>query len=345
MLLAFIGCSCAIGPLDSVDKVCPCADDFICDPCENRCVPRGKSTNCAWTDDPEAAVQVGVLTVEWATPNQARWSWSLGKNNVPDQFVGYQLTIAQTEEDLLGLTGTARTVTAAENPELGRYALPRASGDEVVTGTIVNDLLPDTVYQARLVAIDSIGRRSVSNVASVRTQDPAVLGMATIYSEVLDVGHPLPAEFMQSDTDSFAGSSCYRWQQQDGCGACWENLRMAGIDVDLSAVTPGAFANSAYLEFSVALQAETSSYWSEVRLWLKDDQAQQVLATFAPITYPAVGDGVVYRTYQLPLRAFDDEGTALTGDHILTLPLHEVGIGGSWDDGAVVRVDEVRIFW
>ncbi len=317
----------------------------MCDPCGDRCVPQGQPIDCTDSDDPDAAVRVSALTVQWSTPNQARWSWSVAPESVPDQLAGYELTIAENETDLRNTTGTARTFTASDNPELGRFSLPRADGEEVVTATIVDGLTAGTAYVARLVAVDSIGRRSLSNIATARTQDPAVLGSAVIYSDVLAAGYSIPSEFSHSDSDPFAGDACYRWQQQDGCPACWENLRLAGIDVDLSAVTAGAFATSAYLEFSVSLRAPTPGYWAEVRLLINDDPNEQLKATFAPITYRATSEGSAYRTYQVPLRAFDDSTTTLTAEHLKMYPIHEVGIGALWDNDAVVQLDEVRVYW
>ncbi len=334
---------CTVDDLAANGKRCPCGEGAVCDPCTDTCVaPETLPERC--DNDPLAAVRVSNLRGDWATPNVVQWSWDLGIADDPDQLASFRLVIAESEEDVLSESGTARVFTAAENPELGRYLLPRAESPDPVVKTQTDGLEPTVSYFARLFALDTSGRVSSTNIATRLTQDEAIRGELVVFA---DQAVPLtqPDDLSLGTDCGVTGDGCYQWQQSADCDSgCFENLRLSDLSIDLGgAIQAGPFETSAYLEFAIAVDAAAPSYWSDARLWLRDMPGTTDAHAVRALTFRTSSDYPGYRTHQLPLRVFRSDKLLTYED--LSLSLEEFGIGGTWVAGATVRIDSVRIVW
>lgn len=150
---------CVLEPVDLSGFPCPCSDGYECELTSNRCLP---------VDEGDGVVLVRNLSAGWTTPSWIHWTW---EPEAPDdhQLARYELTVAESIDDLLASSGTARRFDPDTNPELARYTLPRSGSAEVIDATFSSGHQPDTEYVARLLAIDTAGRTRWSNIARART--------------------------------------------------------------------------------------------------------------------------------------------------------------------------------
>jgi hypothetical protein len=340
---ALLVAGCTVGPLPVEGTRCPCGSGAVCDPCTQQCVAEGQPlSSCG--NDPSAAIQVSNLRAEWATPNMILWRWDLADSNDPDQLGGFRLVVGESEQDVVDESGSARVFSATDNPELARYFLPRANGEDRVLMTLSDGHDPSSLYFARLVASDSLARVSSTEVAQKRTQDPSVRAPIVIFDEP-PAALSLPAEYALKMGGAYAGEYCFEWQAVN-CQDCFENLRHYELAMQLDPlISVGGFSTTAYIEFSVEVDGEVPSYWSDVRLKFGPTAAPNNGTTggFRGYTIRTTTDVPGYRTYQVPLRALAADG-GLLQYAALADPLQEVSIGGGWDAGASVRIDAVRIF-
>lgn len=328
--------ACSVPDLDATGKRCPCGDGAVCDPCTNSCVPEGALPDSC-DDDPLAAVQVSELLAEWSTPNQIRWSWTLGADDDPDKLVGYRLVVARSEADLLDETGSALVFSEIENPELRGYFLRHTDGLDPVTSTLTDGLEPDVVYFARLQALDTAGRVASTNVAQHRTQEEE-RGEHIVF-DVAPVPEVEPPDltYAASCTD---GSGCYRWTCV-GEEVCYDNLRLRDGSIVLNElVTEGRFNTTAFVEFVLELEGSPSD-WSDLRVWLDGEEGPHVMKG---ITYRSTAAIAGPRTYQIPLRVLIHGGEALSYE-MLDQPLYETGVGLSVDPDATATIHRVRVAW
>lgn len=329
-LWALLLAGCVIPPLS--DKACPCADGFRCDPARQVCVPRAAD---------EGAIQVDALGVAWVTPQQMRWTWT--STGDPEQLRAYELVVATRAEDLSSRSGSAVVWTVAENPELGRYYLPRTDGQSPVRATTTDGLQPSTLYFGQLSAIDVRGKISLSNVASQRTADPP-LSSVEIFEDEDTAGYSIPSNMVRSTDRPYRGSHDYRLVSScdNGVAACFMYLRRQGLNLSLAAIPEGSFTTGAYLEVAVAYEGAVPSYFSAVRLWFGESDPMRLYYFNA---WTARADGR-WRLIQVPLRALrdsQDEGTLQYSE--LSRGLFELAVGGLWSDGATVRIDAIRIYY
>jgi hypothetical protein len=288
--------------------------------------------------DPEgAAVRVTNLRATWSTPNGIRWDWDA--EGEPDALLAFELVVGATEQDVLERSAATRTWTDAENPELGRFVLPHGLAEIPVVFTVTDELEPDTIHHAQLVATDTAGRQAMSNVAAGRTTLSPV-GEIVIMSDVDTAGDSLPSTFVLGTDRPFAGSSAYSYESVCGGMECYENLRRQGLMLDLSPVSEGAYATTAYFEVALAVENGSTSWWSDLWTWY-DGTSTDRIGRYNGWTARADGN---YRVLQVPLRAFEIDGEPVPYEE-LAHGLYGFNVGGYWSDGAVVRVDELRIRW
>ncbi len=286
----------------------------------------------------DAAVEVGNLRATWGTPNAIRWDWDAAGN--PDGLLAYQLWVGPTEADVLDRTAAARKWTEADNPELQDFFLPNTGSEDAVVFTTTDELEPDSIYYAQLVAIDTAGNERVTNVAAGRTTQEPVREIV-IMSDVDPPGIRLPEDFVLAQERPYAGTAALRWQapwaptEQD-----WENLRRQEIGLDLSAISEGTYATTAYLELALAIENSATPWWCDLWLWY-DGSSHEFIADYQGWTARADGN---YRVLQVPLRVFEIGGTPVPHEE-LSHGLFGFNVGCEWTGGAVVRVDEVRIRW
>jgi hypothetical protein len=204
---------------------------------------------------------------------------------------------------------------------------------------------------AQLVAIDTAGAESVSNVASARTQEPATHEIVVLSEDVLR-GYSIPKRFDPAYASPHAGRLHYRYDVD--CGdepECWYVLRRQGlgVEIDPEQLTRGNYETTAYLEIAVKVEDSTPPWWSEIWIWYTDDDHDESDADMSRI---AVYRGFTLRTdgryhvWEIPLRAFTRwEGQTIPWDEVAKYPLYQFAVSGSWTHGATIDVDEVRIRW
>jgi hypothetical protein len=289
--------------------------------------------------DPDgAAVQVANLRATWGTPNAIRWDWDAEGD--ADGLLAFELVVGRSEEDVIERSASTRTWTEVENPELGRFLLPRTGGEDPVVFTVTDELEPDTIHYAQLHAIDTAGNRAVSNVAAGRTTQSPV-GEIVIMSDVDTAGISIPNTFVLGTERPYAGSSAYRYEAP--CAAqeeCWENLRRQEFLIDLSAVSGGSYATTAYFEVALAIENGSTPWWCNLWLWY-DASSADFLAHYSGWTARADGE---YRLLQVPLREFRIGGEPAPYEE-LAHGLFGFNVGCPWSGGSLVRVDELRIRW
>lgn len=332
---------CSLEPLDLAEKRCPCATGYQCDDARDRCVAVGGPT-CT------PAISPTGFRAAWSTANAIRYEWVPAGG--PDAFVRYELHIAERPEDLG--TARARIVGPSENPELGGYVLPRLRGsDDLVTATTVDGLRASTTYAAELVAIDTSFCAFHSEVAARATslEPPAEI---VIFRDADPPGSPSPPAFLPVD-DGMGGRVLeHRPDEDPECIAsgemlCSQNLKLTGLDLDLSRVTEGSFASVAFLELSIASDSTSPSFFG--RVWLNFEGGAHIFR-IEPITIRANGS---FHVLQVPLRVLSDGTRTLTQPDLALAaggtPLFEFNVGGNWsrrtaaDAPVRVHVDEIRV--
>lgn len=335
---------CTVGDLVADGKRCPCGDGAICDPCTDTCVPPAL-VRVRCDDDPLAAVHVSDLRADWATPNVIHWSWTLGADDQPDLLTGFTLVVAETEEDVLTGEGTARSISADDNPELGAYMLRNTTDPNPVDHTMSYGHDPATTYYARLIARDASGRVSTTEIAERRTQEPSTGGRIDLFVDA-PVPSVLPLDLTFEARCGDGGGACYQWTAPPTCpedGTCYENLRLRNLPVTLAdEIAPGPLETTAYLEYRVAIEGTIPAYWSEARIWFSGAPGPHGVRGFTTRATPGDDGG---RTYQLPLRIFTRGSAGAVRHDDLATSLQEVGVGGRWAPGSVVRFRNVRVFW
>ena len=280
----------------------------------------------------QPAVEVSDLRASWRTPNTIRWDWNATGQG--DLLLEYELVVAQSEDDVRDRAGSAVVWTKAENPELGVYRMPyTGSGDQVVF-TSTTDLQPQTKYYAQLIARDTAGNRSASNIAVGSTLPPSRVDVVVMADE--DPGPTLTKGYALTTERPFAGSHAFKYEATCSPGDCWQNLAWQDLDIDLSAMSEGEFKTTAHMEFALALENGGTEFYCS--LWL---QYGDRVASYHGWTARSDGE---YHLVQVPLRVFEVDGAPLSHAD-LAAGLTSANVGCDWARGSVVRVDEWRIRW
>jgi hypothetical protein len=360
LFLPFVLSACVIRDVDFDGKRCPCDEGFWCDVTRDRCVEgRGPDGGPGGIDAPgidtgprpdvpgvDAGETPGVfgvesLRAEWATPNAIRWAWEA--TGAEADLAYYELVVSESED-----LSFATVWDVGDNPELGRYRLPRTGMGDVVTGSITDGLPEDTFHYAQLVAVDTAGGRVRSNVAVGHTDvAPRPMGFVVMFDDARrGGGYALPGCIdVVSTGEHAAGTAHLEWLVRceaglsvecagGSGGECWENLRQQDMTIDLSGLTVGDFS-TAFLEFELSYTGDQTAWYSEVSLIVGTTRF-----TFAPLTHRADGS---YRRFQIPLDQMSYMDTPMTHSDLGTLTSWRVG--AQWTHDGVVRVDEIRVRW
>lgn len=332
---ALAGCSV---DADLSKKRCPCAAGYSCDPVQNVCVP---GPSC----DPK--VRVNDFQAAWSTTNTIRWRWE--PDGEADDFVRYEMVVAQSLEDLLSRSGSARVFGPDLNPELGSLLLPRTDGTEdYVRGTGTDELEPNTSYVGQLLVVDTELCAFSTDIVGKGTT-PELPAEVLIFRDDPPPGYAAPDSFGPVDDSQGSGRHLeFRPGEDPECVAsgdatCGQPLRYQDMNLDLGRISAGQF-DTAFLEFLIASDASIPSYYSLTWLWFDDcNQAQ-----FRYVPY-AIRSTDEYQRIQIPLAVFPQDGS----DRLLThadletdaqgTPLCGFAIGGAWQLGATIRIDELRI--
>jgi len=349
---ALLWTGCTIDDVDLSDKPCPCAGGYQC--VADRCVPEGASVDAGDADGgatdggpttdaggEPGAFEVTNLRSDWTTPNVIHWRWD--RSGEASDFGELRLVVAESMEDVLAESGTAVVFDSSVNPELGVYLLLRTGTPDPVVQTLTDGHEPATRYHARLTALDSAGRRRVSNVATATTA-PAPIDELVLFSDDAPPGYPLPDTIDRVTDAPFAGTHHLRYEHAScpsGADACWEAVRWQRMNLDPPAFSEGTFATTAYLELALAHDSPTPPYWTELWMFL-GSEGDYTGWLFAPFT--ARNDDA-YQVIQVPLRVLETSaGVPLTYADTRN-PVDQFRVGGLWEVGTTVRVDEVRIRW
>jgi hypothetical protein len=342
---------CILEPVDFGAHRCPCASGFTCDEATDRCV-QGSSGG-------DGVVRVENLRAAWRTPNSIRWAWTPSAPD-NDSLARYELSLLDT------VTGETKIFDPSTSPELGFYFIQRSGGAGPVRGMFTSELTPDREYRAVLVATDTGGRTFTSNTAIGRTQI-APIGRIVIVDEDEPLGYELP------------GAPCYSFTSGDGAHAgthyiervhvcvgpsdeevddtrcepnnaavpqCWANLRTqeTALAQDLN---ENEF-ELAYLEFAIAIEGSAPSYWSHAGAHLLFADGSRSYPTFEEITFIPERGYVLYQV-ALDQMSFVHSGSKtpspITFEDMAGSSFDGYRIGGTFANGARIRVDSVSIRW
>lgn len=301
----------------------------------------------AVNDTPAPDLQAGVVIpssffAEWTTPNTIRWGWEVAGQET--DFLNYELVVAESAADALARTGTARVITKREAPELAFFVLPGTS--DAVVATTSYQLTPDKEYFAQLVVYDIHGGVAQSAVASGRTLAEPQNELFFFADSVVAGDYTIPDTLVADAVNPYAGTHCLRYDA-DICfapGNCFENLRVQGNVRDMSFVDDAIFGRM-LAELTISLDKSEPSYWSELRLLVGDKANTSQLYGVSRITIAADAQ---YHLIQVPLAAlhpFSDESKPALSVTTLREGVFELGIGGQWSEGALVRIDQLRLRW
>ncbi len=329
-----LGLGCSVDAPDYAAKGCPCIAGWRCDDLTQTCVQQASGGN--------ALISIGDFRGAWSTPNQIRWTWE-PQGNAAD-FSEYELIVGTSEAGVLAREGV-RQFTSAENPELGRFLLPRTGGEEPLRATTSDQLDPDTLYYAQLVVTDTRLNTSTSSVAALRT-GLAPQSSVELYDDSTPSGYFQPACIQESQSFPYGNSTehleyvvqCEGVEamcSSGGASQCWLQMKLADQGFDLSGLSAGNL-QSAYLEFAVAIESAVDIYWGAVDVSVGG-------RAFGLEPYSFRADGA-YRLYQVPLTAFTDQGNPLDTATLAT-PIDQFFIGGSLPEGAKVYLDSIYARW
>lgn len=329
-----LGLGCSVDAPDYAAKGCPCIAGWRCDDQTRTCVQEASGAS--------ALISIRDFRGTWSTPNQIRWTWE-PEGNAAD-FSNYELIVGTSEAAVLAREDAHR-FTSNENPELGRYLLPRTGDEEPLRATVSDQLEPDTLYFAQLVVTDTRLNRSTSSVAALRT------GLSPQSSLEWYEDSPNPGYFQPAciqETENFPHGNTKQNLEyvvqcageeamcsSSGASQCWLQFKLADQSFDLSGVSAGNL-QAAYLEFALAIDSEVDVYWGAVDVSVAGH-------AFGLEPYSFRADGA-YRLYQVPLTALTDQGNPLDTD-TLAAPVDQFFVGGSLPDGARVFLDSIYVRW
>lgn len=337
LLLAALPAACTIAPVDFTDKDCPCGEGFAC--VAERCVVSAEPS-C------EAMLQPTDFRVLFTTPRSIVWAWT--PSGEPTGLLRYEIEVVDSEnpDEVIAVVGPE------EDPALGFYFLPRTQGaEDLVTAATIEELSPMTTYSARLAVMDTslCTFRSPFSAGTTISESPESI---TIFDDDSRPVGLTPGSF--AGTDSPGGGRHLSWQgARDaeciglGNDICTQNLQILPMSSDLRVITPGPFANTAYLELELSYDGDTPSYYSSLRIIVTQDGSTMRTFYVAPFTIASTS----WRTIQVPLRVFADEGEHLTPELIEAAGgyVYSIAVGGQWDTTtesggpSTVEIDNVRI--
>jgi hypothetical protein len=339
-------------------KRCPCADGWDCDLARNVCERK--------TCDPK--VRVASLEPSWATAHSIHWQWQA--SGAEEDFLRYELWLAESRADLVARSGTARRIDEAQNPEVGHWNMP-GTGDRV-TSAITRGLTAagaggagaSPEYWAQVVVVDVAGCVSESNVIAGRT-DPEPVDTIELFKDTLLPGSVLlPAVLAEHETRAGRELQYPAFDdndEEDGCkpeagkATCGQPLKVSGfvVDVDdddpasgLARISNGTFPDaylSARVRIAAPIPAVFAGLWLTVGTCTESDYQHYKLTGFV------IPDGDTWVDLEVPLAAlrgehskaqleFDDLDRQAGGS-----PVCGFAVEGQWHKESLVRIDDVAL--
>ncbi len=353
--------ACVVDVPESVEgKPCPCpAEGYVCR--DDVCVASdgegpgggGVGAGSSTGSGADCLVTAADFRPTWSTPETIRWDWT--NQGRAEDFVGYAIVVAGSEEDVASTSGSARVFDGTVNPELAFYIAPREGGPFPVVYSITDGLDPLDPgvpgrgrYFAQLRVTDVHGCVFASDIAQSTTK-LAPIDAVTFFDEEWD-GQQYGAPLSVVDGCGWDGGACMQCLASDGCLVDgWDELRPVHLDApfDLGAVPENAFATGqAYLETRIAIVSTTPSYYTEMHLVRHGEEAGDL--TFWGIRrlpLRAETPDAVYETIQLPLNGLTlEDGTPLSFEDLQT-PFGSLYIGSELLDATEVRLDTIAVRW
>jgi hypothetical protein len=337
-------------------KRCPCAEGWKCDRARDVC----ERNTC----DPQ--VRVSSLQPSWATAHSIRWQWEA--SGAANDFVRYELWLAENEADLLARSGTARLIDGTQNPDIADWIMP-LSGDPV-TSAITRGLqtsVPEAPaeYWAQLSAIDVEDCASESNLAVRRTIREGSNRIELFGNALLPGGDLQPADALQAGSARGVGELVYQAQLDTNFQGCFENedtkahcgqpLKASGFQVVVSKdpddsslvrMSEGTFSD-AYLEMRVRVAGQTPAVFAGQ--WLTVGTCENGDYQHFQLTGFVIPNGDTWVALEVPLANLigENSAAALTYDDLDAEagrgPVCGFAVAGQWHRESVVRIDDVAI--
>jgi hypothetical protein len=309
------------------DKSCPCAEGWECNEVTQKCVDRACS--------PQLTVR--AFSATFATPHAIRWEWQL--EGTEEEFLRYEVVVAETKADLQSRTGSAIVFDAKTNPELGEFYVPF---DEVqILSTVTRGLEPDTTYYARLYAVDGNDCGAGSDIIAKKTPLQPLSQIVLFGDASPEAGvtpRPVPGSLFEGqgdgtvlrydgavDTDCVVSAD----PNTPNKATCGQPVGVQGLDEDITVagggpaaarVTPANF-NDAYLEVEVeVIDSPVPLYYAWVWL-LPAGCVDQALNTYesSGIVVPNSGQRILIEAPLNDLRNYQDPDMRPgTGDEVTT---------------------------
>lgn len=345
--------SCTVADLDLSGKHCPCAAGWSCDTARNVCVfvaaggdggapgnDGGGGPGDGGDDGGPGAAAIKGFHAAWATPDSIRWVWP----DQPETYASWQIVTADSESDLRTLGQTSRVWNASTSPELG-VAQTRASS--------TNGHKPATTSWAQLAGIDAAGTRRTSDVVSFTTEvDPK--NEFVIFNEADMPGTSLPATFVRAGTQGGGGgfnNSDFWYEDTVDCtpdpSPCVVALKRQKLLVTMPDIPDAAFGG-AFVELAVAGSGTTPALDGDFNVIVGDNPCGNVANGCRWHASFVIRGGGAFILIQFPLSQMTrSDGTTLTSTELRYQSglLREIGLGGTLKNGALLRVDDIRIRW
>ncbi len=332
-LVAALSSGCSV-EVELEGKRCPCASGYLCDESTQICVAE------------LCAVSAKSFAPLWSTPHSLAFAWT--PTGAESKFLSYEIVVAASEADLGARSGSARTLTSAEHPELSTFA----TGDGGPNVVLVGGLTPDSIYYAQLVATDTDRCASRSSVVAGRTS-PAPTNDPIVLFDAWAPGDPPPSISPEFATLSGTGpeaeilyvlandTQCFGADARSECGQPIKLELTVGVvaadDGQANRVRPGTFGD-AYLELTLWYASPVAAKWGVV--WLHPEGAASDYR-FDGWTVPA-SEG--WSTIEVPLHALEGPTGPLQHRDLTAAALQQLGLGAQWHRDGVVHIDAVRIW-
>jgi hypothetical protein len=375
--------SCVVDvPVD--DVACDPEDGLVCAPgwacvtgaedetCRGPGVCRPLTVRSCLDGVDTSPLSLAGFEVVWRTPNQARLHWNTVDPGADADISHFELRVADDEPGLS--SPTARVIDSDENPELGRSFRAGTGEDEPVEDTTVTGLEPTDRKVVRLIVFDTRGRASCSDVAPITDWVPPSTEVVLFDDELGPSAYPVCGDVRVDPAGARRGSS-YLFREQrchletfDGetsrtgtcegsppappleSGTCWVNMFVRGLATRLDLVEGDL--NAAYLELYVRASGSRDVFWAGVSLNRESAAMALGAPSFGFERLALRTDGEWHR-FQVPLRhmrlGFADAAGEADCDplYVGAFPdgIDGFRFGASFDVGAQISVDDVRIYW
>jgi hypothetical protein len=207
-----------------------------------------------------------------------------------------------------------------------------------VNATTIDGLMASTPYFAKLIATDSSGRQSITNIAGESTGEVPTREVVVLRDTCPSVW---PPDFQQSTQKPYASDAGYRYVFScvgEDAGECFPNVACTDdVPIQLTGFTAGRL-DSAFFQVALAIDSPVPSYWSNLELQF--GTCTDCFGTYQRWTLRNGGD---YRVMQVPLTAFvHSDGGTITADEV-GQGLKQFVVGGFGPVGAVLWVDEASV--